>query len=111
MSTATATDRERTLYIARTIIEQLGGNKFKVMTGANNILALGDGVSFKLPKFDGLKINYVKIILEPSDTYTVEFGRVYGSKYTVLSTHSDIYCDVLVDLFERKTGLRTSLSR
>jgi hypothetical protein len=98
--------------IAKIILNQLGGNKLIVMTGAKNLCALDEqcgGLSFKLPKFSGVKVNYVKIVLNGSDLYDVEFGRIYGNKYTVISKHSDIYCDMLVELFEKETGLFAKL--
>ncbi len=98
--------------IAKIILNQLGGNKLIAMTGAKNLCALDEqcgGLSFKLPKFSGVKVNYVKIVLNGSDLYDVEFGRIYGNKYTVISEHSDIYCDMLVELFEKETGLLAKL--
>jgi len=111
MSTQTATAGE-TLSVAKTILAQLGGNRFTVMTGAKNYLGDANSLSFKLPtqaNYTKDGINYVKITLSPSDTYTVEFGRVYGSKYRVISKYDGIYCDMLRDLFTDKTGLETSL--
>ena len=103
MTTATAT-------IAQTILQQLGGNKFIVMTGAKNFMDLGNGLSFKLPSnFATNGINYVKVTLQPSDDYTVEFGKLRGVKYTALKTVDGIYCDVLQDLFTRTTGLDTHM--
>jgi len=98
--------------IAKVILSQLGGNKFITMTGARNLFSLTEqlgGLSFKLPKFSGVKINYVKILLNGSDLYDVEFGRIYGNKYTLLNTYSDIYCDQLRELFEKETSLATHL--
>ncbi len=98
--------------IAKIILNQLGGNKLIAMTGAKNLCALDEqcgGLSFKLPKFSGVKVNYVKIVLNGSDLYDVEFGRIYGNKYTVISKHYDIYCDMLVELFEKETGLLAKL--
>jgi len=98
-------------YVAKTILEQLGGNKFVVMTGAKNFINWGNGLSFKLPGAEFAKqgINYVKITLDPSDTYTMEFGRTRGSEYKVINTHNNIYFDVLQEVFTRETGLETHL--
>lgn len=96
--------------IAETILKQLGGNQFRMMTGAKNFLAIENGLQFQLPY---PKINRVKIELRPNDTYTVEFGRARKSKgelkYTPVSTSAGIYADALVPLFERETGLYTHL--
>jgi hypothetical protein len=101
--------REIRLQIANTIIDQLGGRRFKAMTGAKNFLALDSGVSFMLPSYPGVQCNAVRVILEASDTYTVEFLRVWGRSLKSLSVHSDIYAEDLSGLFERQTGLRVSL--
>jgi hypothetical protein len=97
------------MEVAQAILAQLGGRKFTVMTGARGLLADRNSLSFKLPRFAGVKINYVKITLDASDTYTVEFGRVFGLKYATISKYSDIYADGLRSLFTRETGLETSL--
>ena len=100
--------------VAQTILTQMGRgrpNALAVMTGAKHLMAHNEArgaLSFKLPNNAKDGINYVKVTLEASDTYTVEFGRVWGKTYTVKSTHTDIYCDVLADLFERQTGLYVS---
>lgn len=103
--------------VATTILSQMGRgrqNALAVMTGAKNFMAMNPtdgnlgGVSFKLPNNAKNGINYVAVTLMPSDTYTVSFGRVWGRNYTIKSVHTDIYCDVLADLFERETGLYVS---
>ena len=111
------TKAEERQAIARTIMETLGGGgRLKAMVGAKNF-ACGeiDGVGPYLgfrhmrggPKGQG--INYTKITLAPSDTYTVEFGYIRSPNYIVRSTHSDIYCDMLQELWESETGLKLSL--
>jgi len=103
--------KQEKLQIAKTIIEQLGGNRFAAMTGAKNFTSLGNGLSFKLPGagFTKNSINYVKIILDPSDTYTVEFGKIRGINYKVINTLNDVYFDQLQEIFTRETGLNTHL--
>lgn len=97
--------------VATETLRQLGRgrvNALAVMTGAKNIAAENVGLGalrFKLPNNAKDKINFCRITLQPSDTYTVEFGRVWGHNYNVISTHDDIYCDGLADLFEKTTGL------
>ena len=101
------------LEVANTILSQLGGRRFTVMTGASNLVAGENFLQFKLPARmakDG--INRVRITLDPSDTYTVEFykiGRAPTFQVTKVSEHSDIYNDSLTELFTSKTGLHTSL--
>lgn len=100
------------MEIAKTILKQLGGNKFTVMTGAKNYVAHKDALSFRLPgngKLNGKTVNYVKITLTPLDLYDVEFGYIRGMNYKVLKTVEGIYFDMLQDVFTRNTGLDTHL--
>ena len=96
------------MTVAEIILSQLGGRKFIVMTGAKNLLDHGSALSMRIPSSKD-KFNYVKITLDPSDTYTVEFGRVWGTSYRVIETMDGIYNDMLRDIFEERTGLFTSL--
>lgn len=104
--------------IAQTILQQLGGNKFKVMTGAKDFLAMNAepakesiaGLRFSLPSnFATNGINRVFIRLNDMDTYDVEFGRARGTSYKVINAESGIYAESLRETFTRFTGLDTSL--
>ncbi len=97
--------------IADTILEQLGGRRFTMMTGAKNLLSHEDGsLSFRLPnRFANDGINYVKVTLDWTDTYRVEFGRVWGLTYKVIRETSGVYADGLQDAFRNATGLETKL--
>jgi hypothetical protein len=101
------------MTVAKTILEQLGGNAFVRMTGARNLIGSSDALSFKLPGngFTKNKANVVKITLTPADTYTVTFSKFRAMKLTPVSEFTDIYNDALVDLFERETGLATRMPR
>jgi len=95
--------------IAITIFKQLGGNKFAVMTGSKNFAYDKNSLSFKIGR-NKTKANYVKITLDPSDTYTVTFGQLQKFKYVVLKEYKDVYGDMLQDIFTDYTGLYTSLT-
>lgn len=102
------------MQIAQTILNQLGGSRFIAMTGAKNLLAIKDGLQFHLPARlakDG--INCVRILLEPTDTYKVEFGRIANVQrvptYKVKTTTEMVYADKLAATFSQATGLATSL--
>lgn len=100
------------LPVAETILEQLGGRRFRVMTGARNFIGCATYLSFRLPGARGFTkqgINYVRIELMPSDTYTVTFSRIRSTNVAVISKHENIYCDALQELFTRETGLATHL--
>lgn len=93
---------------ALTIIAQLGGNGFKVMTGAKNFVFGPEGLTFKIGR-NAHRINGVRIQLEPTDVYTVFFLRVSKNGVVVASKHEDVYCHDLQDLFTKQTGMFTSL--
>jgi hypothetical protein len=100
------------MTVATTILAQLGGRRFQMITGAKNFVGDADRLNFALPGKPGYvknSISHVSIILTPADTYTVVFRRVRGRTVTVVSEHTDIYNDNLRTVFERETGLVTSL--
>jgi len=100
------------LTIANTIIAQLGGRRFTVMTGAKDFCATETGLSFRLPGAGGYcknGINRVRIALTGRDDYDVFFHRVRGAKLTTIAMHSGIYAEQLRDVFTAATGLQTSL--
>jgi hypothetical protein len=102
------------IRVANTILEQLGGNHFKVMTGASKFIFTDNSLMIRLPGGGGFcksGINKVVITLMPSDTYKVDFYRMRGHAIKLIESCEDIYCDALVPCFERVTGLRTSLGR
>ena len=98
------------MSVAKEILSQLGGNRFVSMTGAKNFGDVGNGLAFQIPaKLTKNRINAVKVVLDPSDTYTVKFLRITSKELKTVSEHNMIYCDQLVELFESETGLYTYL--
>jgi len=100
------------MTVAKTILEQLGGRRFIAMTGARDFSGSQVALTFKLPGGGGYTkacINAVRVTLEPSDTYRVEFLRVRRLEVKTVAEHTDIYAEDLCPLFERETGLKTSL--
>jgi hypothetical protein len=101
------------LEVATVILQQLGGNRLRVMTGATNFVAGENFLQFKLPARSAKNgINRVRVTLTPDDTYTVEFfkiGRAPNFTVTQVSEHTDIYADGLQELFASETGLYTYL--
>lgn len=96
--------------IAVEILRQLGGHRFLVMTGARDLVAMENGMLFKLPSNRARKgINYVKIVLNGADTYDVTFYKVRGFDMVEVGNSYGIYNDGLAELFENETGLYTSL--
>jgi hypothetical protein len=96
------------MEIAKTILSQLGNNKFIAMTGAKSFVAGTNSLSFRIPKAKQ-SINYVKITLNSLDLYDMEFGRIRANTYKVVETANGVYNDQLQKLFTSNTGLHTYL--
>lgn len=62
----------RNQEIAQTILQQLGGHQFTVMTGAKNFVAIENGLRFQIGR-NATRANCVKVILDWDDTYTMQF--------------------------------------
>lgn len=97
------------MEVAKTILEQLGGRQFILMTGAKDFVWSEDTLMFRLPGPTMNGINKVVVRLTPMDVYHVTFGKVRGADWEVVAEHEGVYCDMLVELFERETGLYTTL--
>ncbi len=104
-------------YQVTEIIAQLGGPKIFAMAFKSFAYATSPKVQVTFLVAPSLKraanCSHVRVTLEPSDTYKVEFLKVTGTYYerkcsTVYETE-DIYCDMLKGLVEQKTGLYLSL--
>lgn len=100
------------LEIAQVIFSQIGGNHAMAMIGGKNVFAVDEkdgALSFMFKAENVKKINYCKVVLDFDDTYTVEFGRKWGSTYKVIDTKSNVYCDELMNMFEEVTNVLLSL--
>ena len=102
---STTTNQE----VAKTILSQLGGSgRLSAMIGAHTFTSGANSLSFKIKARAKNGIKGIRITLDPSDTYTVEFLAIRG-----LNVKSDavpmVYCDSLKSLIESKTGLYLSL--
>jgi len=112
------------MTVAATIFEQLGGNKFAVMTGSKNFMDGGHFLSMKLSR-NKSGANHLRITLTASDDYTMEFIYVPSVKvirnketgeFTVknepiktMEKIEGVYCDQLQATFTEITGLYTRL--
>ncbi len=94
---------------AETILQQLGPNRFVVMTGAQGFLADGNALRFRVPSnFAKGGINAVRVILTDADTYDLVFSKVRGLNVTEITTVTGIYADQLPDV-RSETGLDVAL--
>ena len=100
---------ESDMSVATTILNQLGGNKFRVMTGAKNFMDHGNALSMRIGR-NSSNSNYLKITLNDSDLYDVRFSKVtkMGEEKSVRE-FNDVYNDMLDEIFESHTGMYTSL--
>ena len=111
---------KQNVEIANIILEQLGGNKFVVMTGAKHFKAIKNGLRMKIPK-NKSKANSLDITLNYDDTYTMRFYRYVAprlnSKTLMMSEEKleevkkfeGVYFDQLQELFTEVTGMYTRL--
>jgi hypothetical protein len=95
------------MTVAQTILAQLGGNKFKAMTGAKNFCSDKNALIFDYPS-PGVRARCV-IELKGDDTYTMKFFKQRKFKVTKIEDMPGVYCDQLQELFTKVTGLYTSL--
>lgn len=112
----------------RDIVNQIGGNKFLVMTGSKFQYYGHDDLGYvylmiKLTKNQS-KAQYLKIQLNGLDLYDLTFSRikktltpfakefglkVYDEEIVTIKEYKDIYADMLQDIFTSVTGLYTTL--
>ena len=114
------------MSVADTILAQLGGQKFIVMTGAKNFVWDNENQTLRmtLPK-NGSKANRLYITLRWDDTYNMRFFRYTPSKLRInnkkgtadfvaekieeVKTYEMVYCDQLQELFTEVTKMYTHL--
>lgn len=94
------------MEIATTILQQLGGNRFIMMTGAKNfgIMSKERGIAFTIPRHNGIR--GVRVYLNSLDTYDMHF---LNNKFEVSKEVNGVYNDQLQEVFTRETGLYTHL--
>jgi len=96
------------MKVHEVIFEQLGGSAFQAMTGAKDILFDSTGIQFRVGR-NPKRVTHVRITLDPSDTYTVEFFRIRKLELIPVSSFELVYFDMLQPLFTSETGLETHL--
>lgn len=101
------------LTVANTILAQLGGKRFLIMTGAKNLCGDREGLLFSLPaQFAEGHRNKIRVKLTPMDTYTITwYWQRRGPIFEVLPVkeETDVYAEDLQRVFTAMTGLETHL--
>lgn len=95
--------------IAETTLMQLGGyGRLKAMIGAE-FFSYDDKGTLTF-KFKGCrKANYLEVVLDADDTYTMVFLKITNPTRKEVGKFSGLYCDQLQGIFENETGLYLSL--
>ncbi len=108
------------MTVANEILNQLGGNKFIVMTGAKNFISDGNTLRMTLTK-NMSKANRLYITLDANDTYTMRFFKYTAPRFNTktytfseekiqeIKTLNDVYCDQLQSIYTDITGQYTHL--
>jgi len=100
-------ETKNTLEVANTIKNQIGG-KALFMIGAKNLAGDEKSLTFRIMR-NTKQISFVRVTLEWSDTYKMEFLKVRKHTLTTIAEHTGIYSDQLNTIIEKETGLYTSL--
>lgn len=88
-----------------------GTNRLVATIGAKNFCKSDKDswVSFRFTVNAANKANYFKLTLNDADLYDVEFGRVSGNNYHVISKITDMCFADINSYFEDETKLHLSL--
>jgi len=98
------------MAVATTILEQLGGQRFQVMTGAKQFAGSITSLQFGIPGHRSAHgINKVVILLNESDLYDLTFFKIRGVKVQQLFQVDNVGAEQLREVFTHFTGLETSL--
>jgi len=91
-------------HVANEINRQIGSEAFLLLGTKRKSTGPADNYLF----FDckGRKCSWIRVTLDPNDTYTVEFFK--GKYIKSVIKESGIYCDQLLDVLEKNTGLYVS---
>lgn len=96
------------LIVAETILSQLGGSgRLKMMCGCKDFAGDATSLQFKVGA-NAKKVSCCRIVLDPSDTYTVQFYSGRGAAMRKTVELSDVYADMLREIFEKNTGMYLS---
>jgi hypothetical protein len=102
--------------IASTILKQIGGNRFLVMTGSHTLVSnrTNKSLSMKLRR-NKSRANFLTISVNAMDTYDMLFisykvnSKTQELKMDTIKELKGIYNDQLEAMFTDVTGLYTSL--
>ena len=95
------------LIVAETILKTLGGNKFRMMTGAKNLAGDENSLSMRIGR-NSSNSNYLKITLNSMDLYDMKFAKLTRmGELKSVKEYDNVYNDSMVEVFEKHTGMYT----
>lgn len=95
------------MTVSKTIAHQIGGQTL-FMLGAKNLIGDNNSLTFRIGR-NAKGVNMVKVILAPSDTYTVKFLKVRKMEVKEVSEETDVYAEDLRTVIRRNTEMEISL--
>ena len=102
-------EREDRMRVAKTILEQLGGNKFRMMTGAKKLAGDENSLSMRIGR-NSSNSNYLKITLNSMDLYDMKFCKLTRKfEEKSVTEYKNVYNDLMRGTFTAHTGMYTSL--
>jgi len=99
------------VQVGTTILHQLGGSRFTLMTGCSNFAAVKNGLQFKVGR-NANKITHCRVFLTDMDDYRIEYIYVPGSDISKMKTvlvQEGVTVETLQSSFTEATGLYTRL--
>ena len=96
-------------HIANEIYRQLGGNRFRVMTGAKMMVSTENGIRMRIGR-NKTNANFMEVSLNGLDLYDVTFAKLTKmGEMKSMKGYDNVYNDMLVSIFESHTGMYTTL--
>ena len=97
------------LKVAETILSDLGGNQFRMMTGAKKFAGDDNSLSMKIGR-NSSNSNWLKITLNSMDLYDMKFYKLTKKfEEKSVTEYHNIYNDMLTDQFTAHTGMYVKL--
>ena len=95
--------------IANEIYRTLGGNRFRVMTGAKMMVSTENGIRMRIGR-NKTNANFMEVSLNSLDLYDITFAKLTKMcEMKSVKTYDNVYNDMLVSIFESHTGMYTTL--
>lgn len=99
------------MTVSKTILEQLGGNRFIAMTGAKEFVGDEDRLIFRVPAtMVRGRGSHVEVVLNAVDLYDVRLIRIRQLEPKIIDARENIFASDLQKVFTEMTGLDTRMA-